>query len=62
MPTPTLSIILPVLNEATGIASVLAPLQALRAAGVELIVVDGGSTDDTAALAAPLCDQLISAP
>lgn len=46
MPTPTLSIILPVLNEAAGIASVLAPLQALRAAGVELIVVDGGSTED----------------
>lgn len=62
MPTPTLSIILPVLNEAAGIASVLAPLQALREAGVELIVVDGGSTDDTARVATPLCDQLISAP
>ncbi|TVT78184.1 MAG: glycosyltransferase [Denitromonas halophila] len=62
MPTPTLSIILPVLNEAAGIASVLAPLQALRPAGVELIVVDGGSTDYTAHLATPLSDRPVSAP
>ncbi|MBT0963572.1 TIGR04283 family arsenosugar biosynthesis glycosyltransferase [Denitromonas iodatirespirans] len=57
-----LSIILPVLDEAAGIGSVLAPLQALRADGVELIVVDGGSVDDTMALATPLCDRLVSAP
>ncbi|KAA3649460.1 MAG: glycosyltransferase [Proteobacteria bacterium] len=62
MPVPSLSIIVPVLNEAAGIASVLAPLQALRGRSVELIVVDGGSTDGTAALAAPLCEAVIAAP
>ncbi|MFV0665706.1 TIGR04283 family arsenosugar biosynthesis glycosyltransferase [Denitromonas sp.] len=62
MSAPTLSIIVPVLNEAAGIASVLVPLQALRAHNVELIVVDGGSTDNTAALAAPLSDHLVPAP
>lgn len=62
MPTPTLSIILPVLNEAAGITEVLAPLQTLRAEGIELIVVDGGSTDGTTGLAPPVCDQCIGAP
>ncbi|TVO59781.1 TIGR04283 family arsenosugar biosynthesis glycosyltransferase [Denitromonas halophila] len=62
MPTPTLSIILPVLNEAAGITEVLAPLQTLRAEGIELIVVDGGSTDGTTGLATPVCDQCIGAP
>ena len=59
---PALSIVLPVLDEAAGIAAMFAPLQALRADGVELIVVDGGSRDDTVALAAPLCDRLVGAP
>ncbi|HSN31382.1 MAG TPA: TIGR04283 family arsenosugar biosynthesis glycosyltransferase, partial [Ideonella sp.] len=34
-------------------------LAALRARGHEVIVVDGGSDDGTAALAAPLCDRLL---
>jgi rSAM/selenodomain-associated transferase 2 len=34
-------------------------LAGLRGQGVEVIVVDGGSTDETCALAAPLCDQLL---
>ena len=50
------SIIVPALNEARTIVATLAPLQALRA-GHELIVVDGGSTDATTALAAPLADR-----
>lgn len=58
---PTLSIILPVLNEADGIAHALAPLQSLRAEGVEVIVVDGGSTDETSKRACGLCDILITA-
>ncbi len=57
-----LSIVVPVLNEAAGIAAALAPLQALRDAGHEVIVVDGGSTDATPALAAPLADRVIAAP
>ena len=57
-----LSVVMPVRNEAEGIAQVLAPLQALRDQ-LEIIVVDGGSEDDTAALAAPLADKVLaSAP
>jgi rSAM/selenodomain-associated transferase 2 len=51
----------PVLNEAPGIVAALAPLQALRRAGHEVIVVDGGSKDATPALAAPLADQILRA-
>ncbi len=57
-----LSIILPTLDEAAGITAALAPLQALRRAGHEVIVADGGSTDGTPALAAPLADRVIAAP
>jgi len=56
-----LSLVVPVLNEAAGIAAALAALAPLRARGHEVIVVDGGSTDGTAALAAPLADRLIAA-
>jgi rSAM/selenodomain-associated transferase 2 len=56
-----LSIIMPVLNEAEQVAASLMPLQALRANDVELIVVDGGSSDDTVRLAAPLADKLVHA-
>jgi rSAM/selenodomain-associated transferase 2 len=57
-----LSIIVPVLNEEAGIAAALQALVPLRARGAEVIVVDGGSADRTAALAEPLCDRLIVAP
>jgi rSAM/selenodomain-associated transferase 2 len=57
----TLSIIVPVLNEAAGIAAALQPLQELRAKGVELIVVDGGSADGSLELAAPLADRVLIA-
>jgi rSAM/selenodomain-associated transferase 2 len=57
-----ISIIVPALNEAAGIAATLAPLQPLRARGHEVVVVDGGSTDGTPALAAPLADRVVSAP
>src|SRR5438477_10671270 len=56
-----LSIIVPTLNEADGIVAQLSALQALRRRGSEVIVVDGGSSDDTAALAEPLADRVISA-
>lgn len=56
-----LSIVIPCLNEADGIADALAALKALRARGVQVIVVDGGSRDGTAALAAPLADHVIHA-
>lgn len=43
----TLSIIVPVLNEGALIDQCLESLQALRAHGHELIVIDGGSRDNT---------------
>ena len=58
----TLSIIIPCLNEAAGIVSMLESLRPLRARGAEVIVADGGSSDDTAALAAPLADRVVNAP
>jgi rSAM/selenodomain-associated transferase 2 len=58
----TLSIIIPVLDEAALIGETLCALQALRGRGAQVIVVDGGSTDETRAIAAPLADHVISAP
>ena len=57
-----LSIIVPTLNEAQHIVPLLARIKAMRERGVEVIVVDGGSTDDTPTLAAPLADQVVNAP
>jgi rSAM/selenodomain-associated transferase 2 len=57
-----LSLVMPVLNEAAGIAAALERLAPLRRDGVEVIVVDGGSRDDTQSLAAPLCDRVIEVP
>jgi len=56
-----ISIIMPVLNEASQISGRLQALQALRAQGAELIVVDGGSIDNTAQLASPLADRVLAA-
>jgi rSAM/selenodomain-associated transferase 2 len=53
------SIIIPVLNEATGITEFLQSLAAERTSSVELILVDGGSTDHTVALAAPHVDRVV---
>jgi hypothetical protein len=54
-----LSIVVPALNEAAGIGAALEALAPLRARGHEVIVVDGGSDDATARLAAPLCDRVV---
>ncbi len=55
----TLSVIVPMLNEALTIASTL---DAVRrgAPGAEIVVVDGGSVDASVATAQPLCDTLIT--
>ena len=58
----SLAIIVPVLDEADGIVAALNALQPFRQRGAETIVVDGGSRDDTIALARLLADQVISAP
>ena len=54
------SIIIPTLNEARCIEENLRQVQALRREGHEVILVDGGSADETVAVARPLVDQLIS--
>jgi len=53
------SIIIPTLNEEQAIVNCLNALQALRE-NCEIILVDGGSLDDTQKLAQPLVDKLIS--
>lgn len=58
----SISIIIPVLNEAAGIGATLAALQPLRARGHDVIVVDGGSEDGTPELARPAADRVIAAP
>jgi len=57
-----LSIVIPALNEAENIQVTLQTLTSARARGTEVIVVDGGSTDGTAAAAAALADQVLAAP
>ncbi len=57
-----LSIVIPCLDEAPRIAAALDALAPLRARGHEVIVVDGGSRDGTAALARGRCDALLFAP
>jgi rSAM/selenodomain-associated transferase 2 len=59
---PPLSIIVPVLDEGELIRTSLARLAPLREEGAEVIVVDGGSRDDTMVQARALCDRLIEAP
>jgi rSAM/selenodomain-associated transferase 2 len=57
---PLLSFIVPVLNEADGIEHFLLSLRACCQQPCEIIVVDGGSSDATATLAAPHCDHVIA--
>jgi rSAM/selenodomain-associated transferase 2 len=57
-----ISIIVPVLNEARDIPESLAALAPLRARGHEVIVVDGGSSDETPDLARRAADRVVSAP
>lgn len=57
--TPVISVIIPVWREASIIESCLASLGGLREAGHEVVVVDGGSDDDTASLAQAGCDHVL---
>jgi rSAM/selenodomain-associated transferase 2 len=57
-----LSIVIPTLNEAQSIEGTLTALQAFRQQGVQIVLVDGGSHDQTEALARPWVDEILSAP
>jgi rSAM/selenodomain-associated transferase 2 len=59
---PSLSIVIPALNEAAGIEATLKALEPLRARGVELVLADGGSGDTTVAVARPWVDTVVDAP
>lgn len=59
---PVLSIIIPVLNEASGIIDSLAALTPFRMRGAEIIVADGGSEDNTPYLAQRFADRVVRAP
>ena len=58
----TLRIIIPVLNEDATLAARLHALQPLRDRGAQVVVVDGGSTDSTWAVATALADCVLLAP
>lgn len=57
-----LSIIVPVLDEADNLPALLARLVPLRACGTEIIVVDGGSRDDSPSLVTRANVTLIRSP
>ena len=57
-----LSFIIPVLNEAENIQKILLPLLFYRHQGHEVILVDGGSTDNTIAQAESMVDMVIKSP
>ena len=56
---PRLSLVIPVYNEAATLADALRALAPLREQGVELIVVDGQSRDDSAVQAEGLADRVV---
>ena len=55
-----ISIVVPVLNEADTIISFLQSIRSACSTATEIIVVDGGSDDGTAALAAAFCDRVVT--
>ncbi len=58
--TGRISIIIPTLNEAATLEPILKSLQPLRGKGHEVIVVDGGSSDETVRLAGYYADKVIT--
>ncbi|AMK76371.1 MULTISPECIES: TIGR04283 family arsenosugar biosynthesis glycosyltransferase [Methylomonas] len=58
---PQISIIIPVVNEAAQLTDKLRALQPLRTR-CELLLVDGGSSDTSPAIAEPLVDQVLHRP
>jgi rSAM/selenodomain-associated transferase 2 len=58
---PSISIIVPTLNEAEGIVNFLKPLQPVRQRGIEVILADGGSGDGTVEAASRWVDRTLVA-
>ncbi len=54
-----ISIVIPILNEADVIEKTLKTLQPFRSRGHEVIVVDGGSSDNSVELSKPFADRVI---
>ena len=61
-PVNRISIIIPALNESAVIESTLSSLQPFRKRGHEVLVVDGGSRDQTTQIALARADRVIHAP
>ncbi len=59
---PALCIVVPVLNEAPSLAAFLQGLDAYRQRGVRVVVVDGGSDDDTLSIARAHADLALLSP
>ncbi|MFO1199027.1 MAG: TIGR04283 family arsenosugar biosynthesis glycosyltransferase [Burkholderiaceae bacterium] len=59
---PALSIVVPVLDEAATLADRLRALETFRRHGARVVVVDGGSRDDTMAIALDHADLVFHAP
>lgn len=59
---PALAIIVPVLNEGAGLADCLRVLRGLRARGARVVVVDGGSDDESLEIARDHADLAFRAP
>ncbi len=57
-----LSIVVPVLNEAAVLPTLFESLAPIRARGAEVLIVDGGSRDNSMAVAQAGADVVISAP
>lgn len=60
--TPRISAIVPAPDEAGVIGTTLRSLQPVREAGGEVLLVDGGSRDDTVERARPWVDRVLVAP
>ena len=58
----SLCIVIPVLDEAPRLGSLLARLQSMRERGVGVVVVDGGSRDASVAIARTHADLVVAAP
>ena len=60
-PSPQVSVVIPAYNEAGYIEATLKALAGLRERfGLEVIVSDDGSLDETGELARPLCDRVVT--